>query len=123
MGQGTLLPSLSRGLLLVVMAIQGLTPDLNDLASPLAMILICPSLVDVALFQVEDDSPDDVCELTEPVLSRGLLASAHHLPPTGLTMSVLPFQTAHPVSCGYLGKDGVVTPASSSRDQLCRLLC
>jgi hypothetical protein len=48
---------------LIAAAIQGITPDARDIASPLAMRLLCPALIDHHGFCDEDDSPDDICEV------------------------------------------------------------
>jgi hypothetical protein len=123
MGQGKLLPSLIRCLLLVVTSIQGLTPDLHDLASSRAMILLHPFATDDNSFPVEDDSPDDVCEAMDPIPYRGVLHHSDHLSPIGFTLPVGSPQSAQFVAGGSIGGRGVVTRSLSLHCELCRLLC
>jgi hypothetical protein len=109
--------------LLVVAAIQGLTPDLHDLASSRAMILLCPDLADDNAFQVEDESADDVCEVMESFRTRAKLRQADPLPPTGFTIPV-----ASPLSPPTLGAGpahcrGVASHSPSLHHGLCRLIC
>ncbi len=123
MGHGKLVRLLSRGLLLVVTAMQGLTPDLNDLASPRALLLLCPSTADVNPLRVEDDSPDEVCEFMEPVQARGLFPKPDHHPSSGFKM---PFASSHAgrsMAVGLTGNGGIVIRPLSLRCDLCRLLC
>ena len=62
MGQGRHIQSLVRGFLLIAVAIQGITPDAQDLASPRAIQLLFPNLDEDRAIRDEDDLPDDVCE-------------------------------------------------------------
>lgn len=61
MGQGRRLPALGQGILLIAVAIQGITPDAHDLASTRSIVLLCPDLVDPDAGRDLDDGPDDAC--------------------------------------------------------------
>jgi hypothetical protein len=61
MGQGRRARSITARILLIALAIQGITPDAQDLASLNALRLFCPDLADSKSLADNDDSPDDVC--------------------------------------------------------------
>jgi len=69
MGQGRRSQSVCRRILLIAVAIQGISPDARDLVSTKAICVMCPMLADDLPISDEDDSPDDVCELLR--LDRG----------------------------------------------------
>jgi hypothetical protein len=73
MGQGRHIQLLLRGILLIAMAIQGITPDTDDLASSRAITVLLPILNDDHSPCDEADSPDDVCELVQLDLVRQIL--------------------------------------------------
>ena len=60
--------------LLVVLAIQGITPDAHDLASSRTLRLFTPLLTDVDTPVEQDEWPDDVCD---PVQSATCLPLPH----------------------------------------------
>jgi hypothetical protein len=62
MGQGRLLHSFCVHLLLVALAIQGITPDPHDLASINALKILCPTLPGSDQPLDADDFPDEICE-------------------------------------------------------------
>jgi hypothetical protein len=69
MGQGRGLHAVWQRILLIAVAIQGITPDVYDLASTHSFVLVCPTLApDDAAAPGGDEWPDDVCEL--PRLSQ-----------------------------------------------------
>jgi hypothetical protein len=59
MGKGTRLHSISSHLVLIAVAIQGITPDVHDLASFRALHLLCPFLDSSDCWEDEDDLPDE----------------------------------------------------------------
>jgi hypothetical protein len=59
-------------LLLVVLAIQGITPDAQDLASSHAFQLFAPSLNDLDSPAQQDEWPDDVCDPVQSATSLHL---------------------------------------------------
>jgi hypothetical protein len=62
MGHGRRLRLSCRYLILIALAIQGVTPDSRDLASINALKLLCPVLRQSDQPLDADDFPDDVCE-------------------------------------------------------------
>jgi hypothetical protein len=123
MRQGRSLATLIRCLLLLVTAVQGLTPDLNDLASSRALVLLCPSSADTRSFQFEDDSPDDVCEILESFQTGLMVRHADDLPQSDLTIHARSAQSTRSVFRGFEANLGVMTHYPSLHDQLGRLLC
>jgi hypothetical protein len=62
MAKGRLFRIFCLQILLIALAIQGITPDAGDLASVNALKLFCPALTDSDQPVNDDDFPDDVCE-------------------------------------------------------------
>ncbi len=121
MYQGSWISSTIRALLLIVTTIQGLTPDLHDLASPRAMILLCPSLLGPS-YLVEDDSPDDVCDYLEIGNSCKALREAHQPSPSILEIISGPREMGRSSEDGILRDRGRVTRLLPLYYQLLRLL-
>jgi hypothetical protein len=65
MGHGRHARSLIRCILLLASAIQGITPDSHNLASPFAISLLDPSSIGRSALLDDDHSPDDACEAIE----------------------------------------------------------
>ncbi len=61
MGQTRRARSIAAYFLLFALAIQGITPDAQDLASLNALRLFCPQLADLQSSLDDDESADDVC--------------------------------------------------------------
>jgi hypothetical protein len=61
MGQGRLSRAIGLQCLLVASAIQGITPDAQDLGSAKALWLFCPVLADAGSLADDDGLPDEVC--------------------------------------------------------------
>lgn len=61
MGQARRARSIAAYFLLFALAIQGITPDAQDLASLNALRLYCPQLADLKSLLDDDESLDDVC--------------------------------------------------------------
>jgi hypothetical protein len=61
MGQARRARSIAAYFLLFALAIQGITPDAQDLASLNALRLFCPQLADSKSLLDEDESLDEVC--------------------------------------------------------------
>jgi hypothetical protein len=61
MGQGRLYRSICLGVLLIATAIQGATPDAQDLASIKPLWLLCRLLARPDTLSDDDGLPDDVC--------------------------------------------------------------
>ena len=69
MGQGRQIQSLGQRILLIAVAIQGITPDPDDLASSRSVLVLCPALADDDAGRGVDDWPDDACAV--PPLNLG----------------------------------------------------
>ena len=121
MYQGNWISSTIRVLLLIVMSIQGFTPDLHDIASHRAMILLCPSLLGPS-YVVEDDSPDDVCEYLEFGKSCGALREANQTFPSILEVIAGPCEMGRSLADGILRDRSRVTRLLPLHYQLLRLL-
>jgi hypothetical protein len=123
MGQGRHFPSLTSGILLIAVAIQGMAPDAQDISSPRAILLLCPILGDEHSFQDEDDSPDDVCEMAQ-LISSGLACHQRNdlrsssLPPFVALGPLRPSRT-RPLACN----GGLDEPSLRLIDSLCCLRC
>jgi hypothetical protein len=123
MGQGRRLQAVWRPIVLIAVAVQGITPDGYDLASTKSFALLCPILApEDAAAPSEDEWPDDVCEL--PLLSQGWLIGQEegmqllgHIA-AGSARQVLPGDKDRPAR-------PVAVPLRSPRliHALCRLLC
>ena len=72
MCQGRLCHSVWLYCLLIAVAIQGVTPDAQDLASINALLMFCPALADSRDLAGEDGLPDEVCGPAQPQMSVGL---------------------------------------------------
>ena len=123
MGQGRLNPTCCRSILLIAMAIQGLTPDLHDLASSTVLYLVGPNLVKGSAFHLEDESPDDVCELVRPTQIQERFREADDLGPARLVIVqgfqvTVWFPTTRPSFDGRVA--GHTLPLI---EHLCRLTC
>jgi hypothetical protein len=123
MGQGRRLHAVWRRVLLIAVVIQGITPDVYDLASTRSFALLCPILApEDAAAPSGDEWPDDVCEL--PLLSQSWLKGqegATQLPgfiTAGSARQILPGDTDRPAR-------PVAVPRRFPRliHALCRLLC
>jgi hypothetical protein len=123
MRQGRSHATLIRCLLLLVTAVQGLTPDHDDLASSRALVLLCPSSPDNPSFQIDDDSPDEVCEILESFQTGWVVGQADDLPHDGLTIPATSAQSTRSGIRGFEVNLGVMTRYLSLHDQLIRLLC
>jgi hypothetical protein len=72
-------------LLLIAAAIQGVTPDAQDLASLNSFFLLCPSLADAENLAGNDELPDEVCgpaklEVNGILCDRGEIAGLVSIP-------------------------------------------
>jgi hypothetical protein len=79
MGQQTRFHSIAIHLVLIAIAVQGITPDLQDLASQRALHLLCPFLDPSDDWEDGDDPTDDVSGPVRPgpsVVTRMLLDRA-----------------------------------------------
>jgi hypothetical protein len=105
------------------MAIQGLTPDMHDLASSRAFCLLCPHLVTYSAFPLEDDSPDDVCELVQATQCQERFRESDNLGPAGLATAEGSQETAWFPTAPPCFDSRIVPHTLPLIDQLCRLTC
>ena len=78
MSQGRLLPTTGVQLLLVALAIQGVTPDGHDLASNQALRVLAPVFNDENPPIGQDEWPDDVCDPLQFAISQVLTSQPNH---------------------------------------------
>src|SRR5262249_49476201 len=69
MGQGRHTRPRICGILLILSTIQGITPDSNDLASPLAFSLVGTLMIGQNALADEDNSPDDRSQAVQESLA------------------------------------------------------
>jgi hypothetical protein len=125
MSQGRLARLHYVQLLLVVLAIQGITPDAHDLASSRTLRLFTPLLTDVDSPVEQDEWPDDVCD---PVQSATCLPLPHRQDqrsPWTFELAIIQ-ATSHPTQlnsfrCG--ARRGVVSVHPDRFLSLGRLIC
>ena len=65
-------PSFWLYLLLIATAIQGVTPDAQDLGSLNSLVLLCPALADAENLGGNDTLPDEVCGPVQPEVNGSL---------------------------------------------------
>jgi hypothetical protein len=76
MCRGRLCHSVWLYFLLIAVAIQGVTPDADDLASLNCLFLFCPSLADSKDLADDDGLPDEVCGPVRPETDAVLRGNA-----------------------------------------------
>ena len=125
MSQGRLsqLPCLQ--VLLIALAIQGITPDAQDLASVNAVRIFCPILTELDTASQQDEWPDDVCV---PVRSGARLAFPQlrirdKLPTFEPAMTEARFQPIDLASSRFAAHQGRCASIIDLTCSLCRLIC
>jgi hypothetical protein len=116
MGQARPARSISAYCLLFALAMQGITPDAQDVASLNALRLLCPNISDSKSLLDDDESPDDVCEsvqldthlaIRKRIDSRllpflGFVSTGHRTPMVPLATPQLPSPFGRNVRIGDL---------------------
>jgi hypothetical protein len=125
MGQGRRSQAFCLHILLIALAIQGITPDSNDLASINALKLFCPRLTDADQMVDEDEFPDDVCE---PVrvqidLGRCQLADLDGLPFARFATAEAQMGRVKSDALQFVARRGTLTRIDGLIHSLCRLKC
>jgi hypothetical protein len=69
MGHGRRTAQIVRSFLLIVSAIQGITPDARDLASSLALRILGPSILETSTLAHDDAAAKDLCIAVRPAPS------------------------------------------------------
>lgn len=111
------------GLVLIVSAVQAITPDAHDIASPFVIKLFVARQAEDDDFRDEDRLPDQVCLAVHPSESR--LAGQQHAA-AGVAPDVC---SGRPSFEGFADKRGPLRPAFEIRpgpelyEALCRLVC
>jgi len=122
MGQGRRFQAIALLVLLIATAIQGITPDAQDLASLKALRLICLVPANSTDLADEDESPDIVCGPAQPVMNlRMRRADRVPLPrfvPTDLSLGLF-----HSNSLQLPCPDSRIPRADGLIHILCRLTC
>ena len=124
MSHGRLSRTICLQFLLIASAIQGITPDAQDLGSIKALRLFCPLLADVNSLAEDDGLPDEVCGPAQSAVALFIrLATSGDLthPAFASIESILPACQEHAVrsvtrhSCSARIADLIYT--------LCRINC
>jgi len=125
MGQGRLSQAFCLHILLIALAIQGITPDSNDLASSNALKLFCPFLTDADRMVDEDKFPDDVCEpvRVEIDLCRCQLADFDGLPFPRFATAEAQWGRVKSDALPFVARDGTLIRIDGLIHSLCRLKC
>jgi hypothetical protein len=125
MGEGTLYRSICLQFLLIGSAIQGATPDPQDLASIKPLWLICRVLASPDTPSDDDRLPDDVCEPMSAEISAVMRRQADSAQTVNLPRLVTErLLTACHSDAARSSADGRTNPAGAGLIYtLCRLIC
>jgi hypothetical protein len=125
MGKERLSQTLCSKILLIALAIQGITPDANDLSSINALKLVCPVLTDSDQPVDEDDFPDDVCVPLRIELDLGVqhLANSDTLPFPKFTTTEAQPGTMKCDVLRFVSRHGTLTPIAGRIHRLSPLIC
>jgi hypothetical protein len=125
MSQGRLFRLPCLQVLLIAFAVQGITPDAQDLASINALRIFCPILNKFDTAADQDEWPDDVCE---PVHSGAGLSFPQPRDRSGtsafeLAMTEARFRPIEPPSHRFMPAQANLATMADLTCSLCRLLC
>jgi hypothetical protein len=125
MGEGTLRRSICLQLLLIAAAIQGATPDAQDLASTKPLWLLCRLVASPDTLSDDDQLPDDVCK---PMSAEMDVVTRHQADSAGTV--ILERLVTEPLLAAC--QSALARPSADRRSSLlgdgliytlCRLLC
>ncbi len=125
MSQGRLFQLPCLQVLLVAFAIQGITPDAQDLASINALRIFCPILTEFDTAADQDEWPDDVCG---PVQSEASLLLQLARDPNGSptfepAMAEARFRPIDLASRRFAARRAALDSITELTCSLCRLIC
>jgi hypothetical protein len=125
MGQARRARSISAYFLLFALAIQGITPDAQDLASFNALRLLCPQLANSNSMLDDDEWPDDVCEAVQLGVHLAIRKSTDSrvLPLLGFVLTEHRTPLAPPASLQLSSPFGRSARNGDLIHALCRLTC
>ena len=125
MSQGRLLRSPCFHLLLVALAIQGITPDAQDLASIQTLRLFSPFFSDFSTSAQLDEWPDDVCDLAQTGTS--FLISQRQVrdesPIDVLAMTGIQLRAIDPASIRFAARRGGLASITDVIGSQVRMIC
>jgi hypothetical protein len=123
MGQGRRVQSLCRRILLIAVAIQGITPDAADLAPAQSLMLLGPALAADEADRGVDEGPDEACTVP-PIPVSGPKRPRAEEPPRADFLAAQPPGQALPGDDPRLVSRASI-PVRFPRiiHSLCRLLC
>jgi hypothetical protein len=112
-------------IVLIALAIQGITPDGNDLASINTLKLLCPSLIDADQMLDEDEFPDDVCEPVQRGIDSGRCqrTDRNELVYAGAAAAESQLGTTRSGSPPFAARRAMLNRMGALIDSLCRLNC
>jgi hypothetical protein len=122
MGQGRRIQSVYRRILLIAVAIQGITPDAADLASARLLVLLCPALADEACRGV-DPWPDEAGTVPPIRVSGPKRQGAKDPPRADFPASQPPTQALPGDDPQFVGRASIPVRSPRIIHSLCRLLC
>ena len=124
MSQGRLSGLRCVQFLLVAVAIQGITPDAQDLASIHALLVIAPILNDFDSPTQQDEWPDDICDPFQFATDFHLTVRQHHSWPWSFGVAINKSQV-QPTSGNLIrcGSPSAVTSHAGLFRSLGRLTC
>ena len=112
-----------RRILLIAVAIQGITPDAADLASARLLVLLCPALADDEACPGVDEWPDQACTVP-PIRVGGTKPPKVEEPPRDDVLAAQPPGQALPGDDpGLVGRASIPVRSPRIIHSLCRLLC
>jgi hypothetical protein len=125
MGQGRLMRWIVCRILLIALAIQGITADAQDVASVNALRLLCLVPVEFDLLDDGDEWPDDVCEAAGAEMNCVVLRKVES------DLASVCYSRSHDDSMGLFEQaaarigahSGPFSTSTTLIRSLCRLLC
>jgi hypothetical protein len=124
MSQGRLYHLIWLQLSLIAVAVQGITPDAQDMASLKALWLLCLPLADSGVPSDDDGTPDEVCE---PVgaqinrIARQPVGCDEQVRPVSVSIESRPNSVA--AAGSMIGKPARTNSGDGLVFDLCRLNC
>lgn len=123
MGHGRRIRSLVRWFLLIVSAIQGITPDARDLASSLALRILSPSILGTSTLRQDDNVPYDVCVAVRPAPSLQACRENGSRPPAYLASRGLERADESGTLAPRLSTVRNLRRGPDLHEKVCRLVC
>src|SRR5262249_23407864 len=123
MGQGRRIQSVYRRILLIAVAIQGITPGAADLASARSLVLLCPALPHDEACRGGALWPDEACTVSPIRVNGPKRQWAKDPPPADFLASQPPVQALPGDRPRLVGRASIPVRSPRIIHSLCRLLC